>query len=275
MVQNRHGVFEAQRPDADFPLRLVEWTMDASGNPHAHRHDVLEIGLCHAGSGSYLVEGRAFRFSPGTLVAVGEHEFHRAHADPGTTARWSFIFCDPARLLPATDLDLAGVRPAAQPVTDRGLVALAAELVAEARAPQRGHARVAMRGLLAALLARLARLPAAPRPSTANGDLALLAPALRLIAESHAQPLGIPALARACGLGPSAFRRRFSAALGQSPRDYLIGFRLHRAAVLLRRPGTAILDAALTAGFASPSVFHRHWQAAHGCSPRVWRDAQR
>lgn len=275
MVQDRHGVFESQRTDADFPLRLVEWTMDACGSPHAHRHDVLEIGLCHAGAGTYLVEGRVFRFGPGTLIAVGEHEFHRAHADPGTTARWSFIFCDPARLLAATDLDLAGARHAAQAVTDPVVVALATELVAEARSPRREHARAAMRGLLTALLVRLARLSTARRAPTATRDLALLAPALRLIAERHAEPLGIPALARACGLGVSAFRRRFAEALGQSPRNYLIGYRLHRAAVLLRRPETAILDAALAAGFASPSVFHRHWQVAHGCSPRVWRESLR
>lgn len=251
--------------------------MSDLGAEQPHRHDVLELGLCTAGAGRFLVEDKVFRFTVGTVVVVTNREFHRAHADPGTVAEWSFIFCDPARLVPLPEPATLAIGPLSGPgfsnaIDDPLITNTMRDLVQECSALSRPHARAATRGLLLVLLACLQRR--SPTPSTTaagDADLDGLAPALRLIAERCTGPLAIPTLARACGLSPAAFRRRFAAGLGQTPKDYLTTYRLHRAALQLRTPGTTVMAAALAAGFASMSAFHRQWQAAFGTPPRAWQ----
>lgn len=246
-----------------------------------HLHEALELGLCHSGSGIFVVEDKVLPYRAGCISVISEREMHLAQSTPGTTSTWTFLTLDPARLLAgagaAPELlataPLAGrafanvIAPDAAPELCR-LVGLLAEEAGRGRAA--GH-REAVRGLVLAIMAQLHRLPGRSAAAHRDGDMHRLAPALGYLNTHWQEELSVPELAAACGLSPTHFRRRFTAAFGQGPLAYLIRFRLEQAAALLRDGRTPVLAAALRCGFGSLSAFQRHFHAAFGCPPRAWR----
>lgn len=239
----------------------------------AHRHDELEIGVCQEGSADFLVGAKTWRCAPGDVLVVGPREEHRARACTAAGSRWWFLHLDLAGLRDGM-ADAEGVMAAAglggadfanRLDPDGRAAAVARLLVAAAR--ERGPAwRSELRGLALALLALLRRQGG---EVAALGGVARLDPALRRMAEHFRRPLAVPALARACGLGETTFRRAFAAAFGHGPKEHLIRLRLAHAVGRLRA-GDAVEAAAQDAGFASARVFHRSFRDRHGCAPRTW-----
>jgi AraC-like DNA-binding protein len=249
---------------------------------HLHIHDELELGYCHAGTGIFVIEDKVLPYHEGCISVISEREMHLAQSTPGTTSSWSFLSVDPARLLAGSGaapdlLDTAGlagrgfaniIAPASDPEICRLVAILAGEGV---RRDAPGH-REAVRGLVLAIMARLHRLPGR---GDGGGDrsaaLHRLAPALGYLGVHYHEDLDVPTLAAVCGLSPTHFRRRFTAAFGQGPLAYVVRFRLEKAAALLRDGRTPVLEAALRCGFRSLSAFQRHFRTAFGCPPRTWR----
>ena len=245
-----------------------------------HVHDVLEIGYCLSGDGVFVVEDKVLPFSKGSATVIGEREFHLARSSAGTTSLWSFHYVDPVRLVGMTeDLDVTRACRVGGPAFPNVLLperhpdlcALVRQLDDEAwgRLPSR---RAAIRGLVQVLLSRLSRLAAPFEQETDRHDaIRRVAPALGVIAAHFTDSLEVSDLAQACGLSLTHFRRLFSRALGQSPKEYLVRFRLQKAAALLGAGRCGVLDAALACGWGSLSAFSRQFATAFGASPRSYR----
>ena len=268
--------FEPHHLPAAWPFRRVDYQLGDTPIAHLHRHDVLEVGLCRAGAGTYLVADKEFRFTAGDVMVIGPRELHWSRSDSGTTSRWTYLFADPLRLLtgvPGAE-ELLPVAPLAgprfpnllRPAEHPRATALAGLLAEVAGGPAAAHAQAQVRGLLLALLAELHRLPGREAGPLRLDDGERLLPALRLLGERFREDLGIPALARACGLGETTFRRAFLAAFGHGPKEHLIRLRLADAAARLRA-GAEVTSAAYDAGFATLSSFHRHFKARYGGVP--------
>jgi AraC family transcriptional regulator len=130
----------------------------------------------------------------------------------------------------------------------------------------------------AATLDAIAFALAAPDEAarTERGRSPQLQAALELIAHSYAEPLDVADLARAAGMNRFTFMRAFRAALGVSPYQYLLGYRLERAAEALRgRTHASVLEVALACGFDDPGRFARMFRARFGLSPRSYRQQER
>ncbi|WNG40109.1 helix-turn-helix transcriptional regulator [Archangium violaceum] len=96
--------------------------------------------------------------------------------------------------------------------------------------------------------------------------------ALERIAQEYANPLRVEDLASAAGMCRYSFLRAFRASVGESPYQYLLGYRLERAAERLRKAkGVSVLETALECGFGDPGRFARAFRARFGCSPREYR----
>src|SRR6478672_8709071 len=65
-------------------------------------------------------------------------------------------------------------------------------------------------------------------------DLAHLRRARDLMDRAYAEPLDVPAMARAALMSPAHFSRKFRAAYGETPYSYLMTRRIERAKALLR-----------------------------------------
>lgn len=100
-----------------------------------------------------------------------------------------------------------------------------------------------------------------------------LAPLLVALHESPERRWTLAEMSRFCTMSRSAFSARFTRLLGQSPADYLTGWRLSLARERLDA-GEPVSAVAAELGFSSSSAFSRTFSRELGCSPRDWRAAQ-
>jgi AraC-like DNA-binding protein len=165
-----------------------------------------------------------------------------AHLHPAAAAS---LGCD-ARELAGTTLDLASRWPMQE------LQALADRLIG---APD-DAARMAL--LEAHAAAHFAAGAAADTMAVAAVNLIRAAPA----------EVRIAALARQLGTSVDTLERRFTAAVGISPKRFARAARL-RSAVLSYAADTTLTDVALGAGYYDQSHFVREMQAATGLAPKL------
>jgi AraC-like DNA-binding protein len=264
----------------DLPVWATPHLLESHDLADLHRHDVLELGYCHAGSGIFLVEDKVFPFHAGCALAISPREFHRARSTAGDPSRWTFCFLDPERLIAAAGAHRAVLDPT--PLWGRrfpnllepGVHPESCDLIRLLCAEATGRRDpAALQGLAWAVMAHLQRLPgrsAGPRTAR-EAAMTRIAPALAWLGEHGGDDVPVPRLAARCRTSVASFRRWFHAAMGMSPRRYLLQVRVQRAATLLRNRPVSVLEAALDCGFASANGFARRFRSVMGIGPRAWR----
>ena len=91
--------------------------------------------------------------------------------------------------------------------------------------------------------------------------------------EAPAHPWSLDTLADAAGMSRSAFADAFRASVGQTPGQYLQGWRIGLAQRALRR-GRPLKLIADEVGYGSEAALSRAFKAHSGVSPRAWRQAR-
>ncbi len=102
-------------------------------------------------------------------------------------------------------------------------------------------------------------------------EIAHLRRARDLLEREYAQPLDVPAMARAALMSPSLFARRFREAYGESPYGYLQARRVERAMALLRGGGLSVTDVCLAVGFTSLGSFSSTFARLVGEPPSAYK----
>ena len=85
--------------------------------------------------------------------------------------------------------------------------------------------------------------------------------------------LTVGQLSDVAGLTRTAFIRRFTALLGQSPSAYLIAWRLSTGARLLRETKAPLATVARQVGYSTEFAFSGAFRRAYGIPPGRFRDA--
>lgn len=85
------------------------------------------------------------------------------------------------------------------------------------------------------------------------------------------QPVLLRDLARAAGLTPTHFARRFRQTLGVAPHQYLIRLRVERAKRLLTGSGQSIAQISAACGFSNQEHLTRVFKRLTGTTPAVFR----
>ena len=101
-------------------------------------------------------------------------------------------------------------------------------------------------------------------------DLAHLRRARDLIDRDYAQPLDVPAMARAALMSPAHFSRKFRGAYGETPYSYLMTRRIERAQALLRQ-GMSVTNACVAVGCTSLGSFSSRFSEVVGETPTQYR----
>jgi AraC-like DNA-binding protein len=101
-------------------------------------------------------------------------------------------------------------------------------------------------------------------------DLAHLRRARDRIDREYAEPLDVPAMARAALMSPAHFSRKFRAAYGETPYSYLMTRRIERAKALLRR-GMSVTDTCMAVGSTSLGSFSSRFSEIVGETPSQYR----
>jgi AraC-like DNA-binding protein len=81
-------------------------------------------------------------------------------------------------------------------------------------------------------------------------------------------------LAREAATSRSVLSERFTAMVGQSPIEYLTGFRIQLAAERLRKTDDGLAAVAVDSGYESQAAFHRAFKRVAGVAPGRWRQAE-
>jgi transcriptional regulator GlxA family with amidase domain len=101
-------------------------------------------------------------------------------------------------------------------------------------------------------------------------DLAHLRRARDLMDRDYAEPLDVPAMARAALMSTAHFSRKFRSAYGETPYSYLMTRRIERAKALLRQ-GMSVTDACVAVGCTSLGSFSSRFTEIMGVTPSQYR----
>ena len=287
MARPQHTVLEYRSYELspEFPLLVLtgdRWHISPVPGKHLHFHNCLEIGLCHSSGGTLVFNRQQLHFSAGDVTCIARNVPHTTWSDPGEASRWSYLFLDPEALLGHDSLrSSAGLRGAGyflsdchvllHPDQDPLAATLVEAIVAEVAQARPGYQGCAA-GLCLALLTRMLRVYSQESPEESRDPyLSVLSPALDYIHEHYMQDFPQQTLAGLCHLSPTHFRRLFKEQIGTSPLAFLHQTRILESCTLLRSSGLSITEIALRVGYNSQSSFNRHFSAAMGCTPMVWR----
>src|SRR3954468_5228781 len=87
----------------------------------------------------------------------------------------------------------------------------------------------------------------------------------------YAQPLDVPALARAALMSPAHFSRQFRAAFGETPYGYLMTRRIERTKALLRRGDLTVTEGCVEVGCTSLGSLSARFTELVGETPSSYR----
>ena len=209
---------------------------------------------------------------------VGGHDFRRPLVfDAGAGQGASRLICGGFFLRNTALHPLVGGLPAVTRVRSGGtfdaVAVLLSMLARESEAPRMGS-RTVVRRLSDLLLVELLRV-AIGEGGQAGWLSALRDPVVRrVLGAIHSEPGAdwtVPSMARAAGVSASGLTQRFRKVLGQSPGHYLMTWRMHVAARLLRDPERSVAEVAEAVGYGSVEAFSRTFKRLLSQSPGRWR----
>jgi AraC family transcriptional regulator, transcriptional activator FtrA len=102
-----------------------------------------------------------------------------------------------------------------------------------------------------------------------------IAPVADWMAGNLSQAITIEALADRAAMSVRTFSRRFRAATGTAPIEWLIRLRVRRAQDLLEGTDRPIDAIAFEAGFGAPETLRHHFRKVVGTTPSAWRSSFR
>lgn len=95
--------------------------------------------------------------------------------------------------------------------------------------------------------------------------------ALTYIEHNFQNEITIEDIAGVCGLNRTYFGKIFKEALDKTPQEFLLNYRMLKAAELLKLTSLSIGDVGLAVGYANQMHFSRAFKNNYGISPREWR----
>lgn len=258
-------------------FRLFHLKDDRGTNVDYHYHEFYKLVFLLSGSGSYVVEGRHYRLSPGDLVLVGSRMVHRPRFEPGISYERIILYISPELLRSGSTQDYAleelfsgraghVLRPTEE--FRRRLLGLTAQLEAEmgSREPGRGIlSRCTLLRMLVEIGSELERTEGRT-PSPAEPQDGKILDILRYLDGHLEEDVSIDELASRFFISKYHMMRRFREETGTSIHSYLSDKRLLLARDLIRE-GRSATDACFNCGFRSYSAFSRAYGKLFGVTP--------
>jgi AraC-like DNA-binding protein len=124
-----------------------------------------------------------------------------------------------------------------------------------------------MTGYLYIFMAQLMKEAQDMAPATASSSSQYVLSAIKYIQFNYSHEISIDDIAKAVGVSRSHLYRVFMSNVGQSPIDYLTGYRISEACYLLRNSGLSIAEIAVSVGFFDQFYFSRVFKKTKGVPP--------
>lgn len=261
-------------PDpADSGLQRIEARF---GGPayEPHRHDTYAFGLTLSGVQSFHYRGQMRHSLVGNSIVLHPDELHDGQAGVEEGFQYRMFYVDPSTIHDALD-DRSRSLPFLPDCIsdDPRLTAALRPAVADM---DRTIAPLEWSGIIADLADILSTLdPSTPNRRRSPPDTAAVRTAKQALQDSldddPTNPVDLNDLEEITGQSRFALARHFRAVSGTSPHRWLVQRKLQRAlgAIL---SGVSLAEAAAEAGFSDQAHLTRHFKAAYGMTPGVWRD---
>ncbi len=95
--------------------------------------------------------------------------------------------------------------------------------------------------------------------------------AINYIEQNFQNNISIEEIADLCGLNRSYFGKIFKKSIGRSPQEFLMNYRMVKAAELLKLTALSIAEIGSAVGYENQLHFSRAFKTVYGISPREWR----
>lgn len=259
-----------------------------------HRNEGLELTYLARGRTEFLVDRQSFLLQSGSLTITRPWQEHRVGNPniganrlcwlildvgvrrPNQAWKWpDWLILSPTDLRRLTGLLSHNEQPVWQANEEVGACFARLAGLVQAREPLAVQTRLQLHinelfvVLLELLEKKKVKLDA--RLTTTRRTVELF---LATLPEHLEEPWTLPAMARQCGLGSSAFSDYCSRITNQTPAKYLAHCRLEAARkLLLSRPDLSITDLAFACGFQSSQYLATAFRQQTGQSPRAFRAA--
>lgn len=99
--------------------------------------------------------------------------------------------------------------------------------------------------------------------------------ALTYIEHNFQNDISVEDIAAVCGLNRSYFGKIFKDAVDKTPQEFLLNYRMVKAAELLKLTSLSIGDISNAVGYPNQLHFSRAFKNVYGISPREWRNQNR
>ncbi|MCI8448500.1 MAG: AraC family transcriptional regulator [Eubacterium sp.] len=96
--------------------------------------------------------------------------------------------------------------------------------------------------------------------------------AIAFIEQNFQNDISVENIADNCGLNRSYFSKIFRSAIGRTPQEFLLNYRMTKAAELLKLTHLSVSDVSKAVGYDNPLHFSRAYKNIYGISPRSWRN---
>lgn len=98
--------------------------------------------------------------------------------------------------------------------------------------------------------------------------------AIEFVEHNFQNDISVEDIADVCGLNRSYFGKIFKEALGKSPQEFLLNYRMVKAAELLKLTKLSVGDISSAVGYGNQLHFSRAFKNIYGVSPKKWRTEQ-
>ena len=96
--------------------------------------------------------------------------------------------------------------------------------------------------------------------------------AINYIEQNFQNNITIEEIAAVCGINRSYFGKIFRSSIGRSPQEFLMNYRMVKAAELLKLTSLSIAEIGSAVGYENQLHFSRAFKTIYGVSPREWRN---
>lgn len=222
------------------------------------------------GKGSYTIEGRAYYLGAGDtfLLFPGVESCYRAdEKDPWEYAWVGFAGNDAYSMIANTEFSKEN------PVLNQSEIS--SELFQKIRAVYEANGNtfrdaVSMTGALYSLMGFLMK-HSAGKEQPKNPQIHYVERAMQYIAEQYSYPITVEDVAVYTGVSRSYLFRLFREKMKQSPKEYLLEYRIRQACQLLNQTDLPVRSIAHSVGFEDNLYFSKVFRKYKSCTPSEYR----
>ncbi len=249
----------------------------------AHWHEDLEFISVLQGSMVYAVNGESIPLQPGTGIFVNSRQLHNLCSPNQTECVYLCMLLHPTILSATEEISLGYVseylnHPGIPFCQLNPMNSWQKEILNHMDSIYSLHVKKAsplrIQGRFLEIWATLTENASLSNHTDKKGieKLEALKSMLRYLHAQYATPITLDKIASVGYVGKSTCTEIFKAHLHETPINYLIHYRLDKAAQLLRTTSLTVTEIAYAVGFTSPSYFSYIFRNNYHCSPSSYRN---